>query len=87
MQIWDFSNGRWTYIFGKPPVLERIKNDQGFISAVESETTLTSFSSQRDEDLSPTVVERRVNKVRNCGGGIASANPLCRPGSQYPARV
>lgn len=77
----------WTNIFGEPPVLERIKNDQGFISAVESETTLVLFSNRRCEDLPPTVVGRRVNKVRSCGGEIASVNPLRRPDSQYSARV
>ena len=77
----------WTHIFGKPPVLERIKDDQGFISAVESETTLVLFSNRWDEDLTPTVVGRHVNKVRSCGEGNASVSPLRGPDNQYCVRV
>lgn len=34
------------YIFGKSPVLERIKNDQGFISAVGNQGQISSVSNQ-----------------------------------------
>ena len=74
--VWD---GRWTYIFGKSPVLERIKNDQGFISAIEKQGQIRSIfqpAKQRGEDVPQTVVRLRVNKVRSYEGEIASANPL-----------
>ena len=33
-----------TYVFGKSPVLERIKNDQGFVSAVKKKVWSARFS-------------------------------------------
>ena len=83
-----FWGGHWTYVFGKSPVLERIENDQGFVSTVEKQGHISSISeiAKRCTEL-PTVVGLHANKVRNYGGEIASANPLHRPSHQHPGKT
>ena len=69
--------GLRAYIFGKSPVLERIKDDKGFISATGGKVRLeteTGFGT-----VSPTVARLRVNRVHSYGGEIVSVNPLHGP--------
>jgi len=82
--------GHWTYIFSKSPVLKRIENDQGLISAIEKQGHIRSIvqpAKQREEDVPQTVVRLRVNKVRSYEGEIASANPLHGPSRQHFGKV